>query len=370
MKQNHEFRNLLIINVFMLAGMFFGGSLFEVYFYNMGLSLPEIYFADLLWFLVGLLLIPVFKKFESRRFMLIGLVISILSALALLIYKDPMSAYVYRILLGTTIPFIWIPLNIRFFEFSHENNATLGAIYHSIVPLLSLLLPAFSGSVAEVLGFDFLFMLAMASYAIAFVLTRIKFRKKTYRYDTLKSVDSLRGLRTIIFLEGFSITSIISVTLPVMLLLFTERPVEFGLFLSLSTIFSVAASFLISNLSDRYHRRWIFILSSATGFALASLLAASAPDIAIFFLGFGAVNFFSRLFMPISVALAVDKSKDLAATMAGREVLLGIGRVLGLAFGLLLMLYFDIQTALMLQGFALLLYIPVWELRARKILRI
>jgi hypothetical protein len=368
--RENAFRNLMVVYALWLTGMFFAGSLFEVYFFNMGLSIPQIYLADAFWFVGGLVLLPLFKRFNAKPFMLAGIAVAFASALMLYLFPDPSAAYVYRIMLGTTHLLFWLPFNIRFFEFRRQNHATLSAVYYAVPPILYLILPAVSGTVAEEIGFPSLFVLAMVTYGLSFIIAFLTFGDRSYRYDLCKSLRAIRGLRLILFLEGFSVMAITAVTLPTMLLLYTNRPIEFGWFISLATVFSVASSFLVSKLSDKTHRRWVFILSSAGGFALASILAGLTPGIALFFLSYGVINFFARLFTPISLALAVDKARNLVETMAAREFMLNVGRLSGVLLGYLIIVDFGIEAALIFQGLVLLLYVPVFELRARKILRI
>lgn len=364
-----EFRELLIIFALWTAGMFFGGTLFEVYFFNMGLSLPEIYLADCFWFVAGLILLPLFRGFRTKPFMLIGCALSLISVFVLLTYPEPGAAYLYRLILGTTHFFFWLPFNTIYYEFRKENNASLSAIYYSVSPVLALVLPAFAGTIAGNIGFAELYQLAIATYALTFILALFWLRDRKYDYDFPTSMKSVSGLRSIIFLEGFSVMVITSLTLPIMILLFIDEPFEVGWFLSLATIFSIAASFLISDVSDKIHKRSVFLISSALGFGLSVAAAAFAPDLTIFFLAFGMVNFFARIFSPISLALAVDNTKRVADTMVAREFMLNMGRLAGGLAGFAIFVTFSIEAVLLFQGLAFLVYIPVFEIKKKKLMR-
>jgi hypothetical protein len=364
-----EFRNLLIIFAVWTAGMFFGGTLFEVYFFNMGMSLPEIYLADAFWFVAGLVLLPLFKGFRTKPFMLFGCVLSLLSVIVLYAYPEPGAAYIYRLILGTTHFFFWLPFNTIYYEFRKENNASLSAIYYSVSPVLALILPAIAGTIAGNIGFSELYEVAMATYVLALILFALLLKDTKFEYDFSTSMKSISGLRSVIFLEGFSVMVITSLTLPIMILLFLDGPVEVGWFLSLATIFSIAASFLISDVSDKLHRRSVFLLSSALGFGLSVASAAFAPDLTLFFLAFGMVNFFARIFSPISLALAVDNTKRVADTMVGREFMLNMGRLAGALAGYVLFVMFSIEAVLLFQGLAFLLYLPLFESKKKKLLR-
>ncbi len=364
-----EFRELLIIFAVWTAGMFFGGTLFEVYFFNMGMSLPEIYLADAFWFVAGLIMLPLFKGFRTKPFMLIGCALSLISVLVLLLYPDPNSAYLYRLILGTTHFFFWLPFNTIYYEFRKENNASLSAIYYSVSPVLALVLPAIAGTIAGNVGFPELYKLAIATYALAFLLGLFWLKDRKYKYDFKKSMGSVSGLKSILFLEGFSVMVITSLTLPIMILLFLDEPIEVGWFLSLATIFSIAASFLISEVSDKLHKRRVFLLSSALGFALSVAAVEFAPDLTVFFLAFGMINFFARIFSPISLALAVDNTKRIADTMVAREFMLNMGRLAGALVGFFIFITFGIGAVLLFQGIAFLIYLPIFEMKKKKLRR-
>jgi hypothetical protein len=87
-----EFRNLLIIFAVWTAGMFFGGTLFEVYFFDMGMSLQDIYLADAFWFVAGLIILPHLRSFRTKPFMLFACALSLLSVIVLYAYPEPGAA--------------------------------------------------------------------------------------------------------------------------------------------------------------------------------------------------------------------------------------------------------------------------------------
>jgi hypothetical protein len=84
-------------------------------------------------------------------------------------------------------------------------------------------------------------------------------------------------------------------------------------------------------------------------------------------MAFALVTFFSRVFFPLPLALAVDNSKHLASTMVGREIMLNLGRICGLLFAHFILVHYSIGYVLLAQGIALLLYIPVFENRRSKL---
>jgi len=364
---NDRFSRLIIVYLLWLASSIFSASLFEVYFYNLGLSPQEIFLADSLWFAAGIMILPFLKTFRSRRFMLAGIAVAILSVLLLYLYPIPFAAFPFRLLAGIPNILFWLPFNILFYEFRKGDHAALGALYYSLSPMLSLFAPGLAGIIATSAGFPALYLFTMAILGLAFILTMRFVEDKEYSVDFRQCVKSISGLRTLIFMEGFAAAVIVQATLEVMLLLFIDKPAEYGGFISLVTVFAILSTFITAKLSDKIKKRRHFLLPVALLFGLSAVLASQAPDISAFFIGFGLVVFFSRIFFPLPLALVVDNTKSLPESMAGREFFLNLGRFSGAILGFAVFLYSDIRTVLLLQGLVLLIYVPIFENRKQKL---
>jgi MFS family permease len=364
-----SFRRLIFVYLLWLSSWMMTATLFEVYFFSLGMSMQEIYLANAFWFVSGLVVTPFLSGFSSKKFMMIGIAIAALGALILYFFPDKIAAYGFRLVIGLTHLFFWTPFNVLFYEYRKENHAQLGALYYSLGPILSLALPSIAGLIAGSISYQALYLASFALYAFCFAAAAFLLEDRKYSYNVIDSIRSINGLKSMMFLEGFSGMVIVSVTLEVMLLGFIDTPFEFGTFLSLATIFSVIAAAITAKLSDRAGQRRKFILPAAAAFALSAVLASQAPDIVTFFFAFGLINFFSRIFFPLPLALAVDNTKSLVDLMVGREMMLNAGRLAGALFGYFLFVNFDIRAVLLVQGLALLLYIPVFENRKKKLVR-
>ncbi len=366
---SHPFRKLILIYVFWLISWILAGSLFEVYFFGLGLTIHEIIGAGAFWFVGSLLVTPFFRSLPARAFMLGGIAIAFVSVFLLAVFPDPNMAYVYRFLLGFTNFFFWVPFNILFYEFRKENNAQLAALYYAVGPALMLLLPGISGLIASEFGYVQLYLLAMASYAVAFVLAFFFLGKEsTYGYSFEESIASIRGLKFLIFLEGFLGSVIISIMVEAMLLQYVDMPLDFGVFISLSTAFSLFASFITARISDIKRRRREYLLFSAFLFGISAIFTGTNATLEHFFLGVALISFFKTILFPISFALVVDNSKNLVTSMVGREFILNLGRALGTIFVFALLFLFDLNFILVLQGIGLLLVYPsLFEIKKRKL---
>jgi len=366
-KKNVEFSKVLLVYSFWIASAILAGTLFEIYFFGLGLSIQDIYLSSLFWFISAPLAVYLFKGFETRKFMLAGISIAIIGVGLLYFFVSPDTAYIFRFLIGMPNFFFWVPFNVLFYEFKKENHAFLGAIYYSTSPVLCLFLPALAGVIAQNIGYNTLFAISGICYAITFALVFAIVKKKEYSYDLKNALKSISGLRTLIFLEGFGPAVIVLSTIEIMLLKYANTPLQFGSFISLVTIFSIVASLITAKISDRLKHRRYFILAVVLLLGLSVMATSFASDLESFFLGVGLVSLFRTIFFPLPLALTVDNSKSLVDTMVGREFVLGLGRLSGVIFGIIVLTLSNIETVLFLQGLAILLYIPVFEIRKKKL---
>lgn len=366
-----SFAKLNIVYILWIASWILSGSLFEVYFFGLGMSYQELVLANSLWFLGALITIPLFRKIDSKKFMLVGIVMAFASVCMLYFIRDTNASFLFRFMVGLSNFFFWIPFNVMFYEFRKNNNATLGSVYYSIGPILTIILPGLGGFIATSFGYGNLFLAGLALYAITFILCSLLLENKKYVYDTVESIKSISGLKTLIFLEGFSAAVIMSVLLEVMLLKYIDKPLEFGTFVSLATGLSVAISLITSKLSDMRKRRREFLVVSAVVFGIFAIFTSTATTVAVFFLGFALISFIRTIFFPLPLALVVDNSKNLVNSMIGRELMLNLGRGLGAIFVFLILFKYDLSYALFAEGVIMLVLYPlVFEIKKKKLEKI
>jgi len=364
----HPFTKLLIVFTLWIAWSLLSGGLFEVYLAGQGITLQQIFYTNIGWFLPPLLILPFIRKLSLRSSVLLGIIIAFSATFLFLVSPPEYSGYIYRLLLGFAIVFFWVPFNIAYYEFRHDNHAQMGALYYSVTPMLSLFLPFFSGYVASIFGFPVLFVLSMFAALITFIAAFILLEEREYQFDLVTSLRQISGLRTLVFTEGFTASLIIGTTLSILLLNYASQPFEFGIFSSLSMLFSIAASMLTAKLSDKKMERRSFLLPMVVGFAISTMVAGLTHDVLVFFIAMGMVNFFSRIFFPLPLALVVDNSKSIVSSMVGREFMLNLGRIAGVMVGIILVQVADLNVVMMVEGAALLLYIPIFENRKNKLL--
>ena len=364
------FAKLMLIYVFWLAAGVLSASLFEVYFFNLGLSIQDIFLTGLFWFVSAPIMIPFFKRLDVRPFMLFGILFSLFAVVLLYLFPRPETAFAFRFMISIPVFFFWVPFNTIYYEFKKENHALLSAIYYSTVPALALVLPVFGGFLAEAFGYSIIYLISIGLYVATFIFAYMFLEKREYKYDFINCLKSISGLRSLIFLEGFAASIMVAVTLDIVLLLYVDKPFGFGSFLSIATVFAIIASFVTAKISDKLKHRRSFIILVTICFGLSAIFASQAPDLSTFFLAFGIINFFKTIFFTMPFALIVDNSKSLVNTMVGREFMLGVGRTMGVVVGYIILINSNIQIVLLFHGVVLLLYVLVFENRKGKLKRI
>ncbi|MCX6774326.1 MAG: MFS transporter [Candidatus Micrarchaeota archaeon] len=314
------FMRLISVSVFYNVSTLLMASLYEPYFLGIGMTMAQIILTSAFAFIVPLLMIIFIRKFEARQCISLGLFISALACIVLAFFPNTEASFIARAMAGTVTFLFWMPFNIMYYRHSKKDNGVLGSIYYSIFPVLSLGLPALAGWIAAAFGYPTLFILSGAAMIATLFWARAKVKPKIYQYDWKASLKSVAGLRTLFFIEGFSILSITC----------------------------------IHRARHRPGRQ-----------EAVAVFTSLSSGMAMFFLGYGAVSFFRGVLLPLPLALTVDNSKNIVNSMIGREIMIDLGRVCAIGIGALLVFLFDIRAMLIMQTIAAVIYIPLFELKRK-----
>ncbi len=367
---NDSLRRLLLLYALWSAAIVFSGSLLYLYFKNAGLSELDLIASFLFWPVAPVLLILFLnksKKTDFRGYMATAMVLQFIAFFVLFLFEPVKELLFFNtFLVGLTCFFFWVPFNIMYFELSKEMAATMSSIYFSLASLLGLIIPVASGVIAETLGFRILFLISAILFLL--LLAAVRFvEKREYKYDFIDSTKETKGFKTLIVLEGVYGGGISAAT-TIITLMYFETPIELGVFLSMTTLFSVIASFIISKISDKAQKRKRYIVPSALGLGIATSLAGLATSAVAWFIAISARNFFATLFYPFTTTIMVDNKRNMSKLMVGREWLLNIGRIFGISIVLFCSAVFStIHLSLVFLGFLILIYPLVIELKKRHI---
>jgi MFS family permease len=221
-------------------------------------------------------------------------------------------------------------------------------------------LPLISGAIAENFGFGTVFIInTILNLGIAATTLMIEKREQTY--DLADCLRELKGFKTLILLEGIYGGGV-NAAVSVIALFYFARPFELGTYLSITTIFSVIASMLVSRTSDRIRKRKKYIKVSSTVLGLITTIATFANTATAWYIVISIRNFFATLFLPFTTAIVMDNKRHVVKTMVGREMILNIGRIFGVMIVLFCILVLsNIYISLAFLGMLLLFYQAIIE---------
>lgn len=362
-----EFGKLLLLYGIFTAATLFFGSLFEAYFYTLNLEFYQIILSAVCLYLPPIIMIMKTKKVSIKEGITKATILFSLSAAILFFIHNPLAPFVARTLIGISIFYFWMPFNTEYYRFVKNNAATLGSIYYAISPILGMIIPAVAGTVAQLNGYEIVFLISIFAFLpLIPIVSKLKEDKK-HEIEINWNMENLSGFKTLVVLEGFVINTITPITISTMMLSYFREPIQFGGFLSATTVFSVVASVLASNFSDKWRNRKDFIIISSVGFFAGTLVVLFSQSAEVFFVGVATINFFRSILLPLPLALMVDKSKDLFKTMIDREIMLNSGRVAIVIMGAILTFFFDIRYMIALQTIGAGAYIIVFLRKLKKL---
>ncbi len=367
-RQENSLAKLLAVYIpFSLANGLAAG-LFNLYFKSAGISDADIVTSFIFFSIAPLLVILALdnRKASSRALIWLGLAASG-AAYALVALLPPTRELLFAssFLFGTTCFLFWVPFNILYFGISKGRAASLGTIYFSIGSLLGLALPLIAAGIAQDMGFATLFLASAALY-LAPMAAALLLTDSTHSHQLKACMAELKGFKTLVLLEGMFSEGTFAAIAVISLFYFTT-PMEMGVFLSVTTLFAVLASVVVSRLSDKSRRRMEYIKLFGPGLGLVTFLGAFATNAMAWYGAISARGFFASLFWPFTTAIIVDNKRDMAKSMVSREFMLNVGRIIGVGIVLSCALFLDIYLSLAILGVCIMAYPFVIELKKRHI---
>ncbi|VVC04064.1 Major Facilitator Superfamily protein [Candidatus Bilamarchaeum dharawalense] len=361
MQLTSEFQRLTVIFLLWNLGLAFSGYLVFPSFAALGFSLEQMLFLSIFNYLIPLIYLLVFREYDSKNSIPLGIFSVAIAYLAYVLLGGVVGAFLLFAIGALSFFLFWTPFNYFWFSIQKE-NASHSSLYNAIMMILGLMMPALSGLLAQQFGFNYVFLGTAILLTIAAIVAWKLAPHKKVSLHLGESLNLLSGFRTLIFLEGFyQVAPVFLIT--IISIQYFPKPADFGLFISLAAILSIASSFILSKISDKSKQRREFIIISAIGVALSTIFAASVNDLVWWFIAVSLVNFFRVVFFPFPLALMLDFKKCPPEIMYSREIMLNLGRSVGSVFSLILYLITgSLLIPLMLVGFSMLIYAALFEL--------
>ncbi len=368
-KAETSLKKLLLIYILWIAASVFSASLIYLYFKDAGVVESDLVASFFFSVFSAILIIVLLnnRQYDFRKPISFGILLMGFSYIMLFLLPPTKELlFIYSAAMGANFFLFWVPFNIMYFERSHEKAAIFGSIYFSMWPIISLVFPLASGLVAEDYGFRTLFLISAIAYIAMSPVVYI-LQSREYTYVLTGCLGEIKGFKTLLFLEGAYGGGMMA-ALAVIALFYFTNPIGLGVFISVTTIFSVIASFIVSSLSDKARKRKFYIRIFGVGLGLTTMAASLAGSAGAWYTVVSSRNFFATLFMPFTTAIITDSRRKIADFMVGRELLLNIGRVFGVAIVFACSFFLsNIHLSLAFLGFIILFYPVVIELKRKHI---
>lgn len=280
-------------------------------------------------FLGQAFLIVTVKKLSAKtawRLALAGIFVYILLLATL---KDTFQFYISAILNGFTLYLFFVYYNIAHFANTPVKNRGRGsALMFNAITIVNIAAPLLAGFLSQIN------ILLLWIFSIVFLLVCVfllKFQEDFPVSYTLKEAwDEIKPTRIFILLGGIWEALVLGV-IPIYTLFFFKTPLAYGIFLAYISVVAVVANFTLGKVTDRLQKRTVFLFPLTIGLTIATFLFPLATqNITLWLVVTGVTQFLVPLFWNISTAMVVDSQSNLNLAIPGRELVLALGRIIGL----------------------------------------
>ncbi len=288
--------------------------------------------------LVCLFLFPKLTM-NGRRSIFWGVMFSALQFLILIKIFNHSELYLSAIFSGLNNVFFWLPYNIMYFKFSHqERRGFHSGMYFLITPIIGVTLMPLAGVMAEKFGFETVFIAGVCAYSIPLLLVSLlpsfdyEINVKKYFYENKFNWTT--------FFQGMA-SRVNSSLIPIFTLFFITTPREFGNFFGYLALMTAVASVINGHISDRIKSRKIFFYLFTSLAVVSFLPLAFSGDSSSWHIFASIASLCFSLASPFWLTFNLDYYKNIGVekTMALREMFLHLGYVSGLAV-IFLVFYF------------------------------
>lgn len=308
----------------------FGKSVLPPIIAGRGFNLPQMMLATLFMIVAqGFFLITI-KKYQSKIFWLLSAFILLFYIICVSLLKiNTFQFYLISFISGFATPLFYVCYNFSHFNLSSkEKRGESSALMFGAPIIITILAPLFAGFLFQESEIWFWLFLVISLGVILYLL---KFQEPIIlEYSIRKTLTEIKATRVLILLSGIWDAMIFGV-IPIYTLFFIKTPLGYGQFLAYISLVSFIATYLLGKISDKMQKKAIFIFILAPAMALFTFLFPLATEnVLLWVILTGIIFFLLPLFWSVSTALIIDSQSDLKLTILGREIMLNIGRIIGL----------------------------------------
>lgn len=307
----------------------FGTSILPAHFLTQHLNLQQMMFGSVLKFVAQVLLLLTLTTFTAKISWRLALISSLIYILLSISIYSTFQFYVASFINGFAMFFFFIFYNIAHFTHTPQEKRGHSSALMFITPsLIGIVAPLLAGYVTQI-NLILLWIISLISFFVSFYLVRFQ-ENFQISYQIRTAIKEIKATRIFIFLEGIWEAVPFGV-IPIYTLYFIKTPLEYGAFLSYLALISVIANFTLGKITDKLHKRTIFLYPLTIIMACTTILFITVKSNLVSWLILtGIIQFLLPLFWNVSTAMVIDTHPNLQLAIPGREFLLAVGRILGL----------------------------------------
>ncbi len=329
MKIKSEYIKLLVF--FTAVNIFgtFSGSVLPVHYFESGITMTQMVTAQLIIYLSHLTALVVIRSFSAKIGFYFSTIFSFVQLLLIIHIQSLSQFYLSAVVAGFVIHFLFTSYNIGHFTNTNKENVGVSSgLMFSIPRLIGIVFPLIAG---YIVGLD-IKILWIISGIMTFltVCTIPQIRDFRVTYTILGAIRAAKSVRMFLVLEGIW-EALIFAVIPIYTLKYIHTPEEFGIFVAYIGLVGVIANMTIGKVTDSIRKRAVFL------FPITFLLTITTYLFPYFdtsqwgwFVITGLTTFLVPLFWNLTFALVLDNTQNHSYSIPGREILLDVGRIIGL----------------------------------------
>jgi len=329
--RRRQFFSLLIFYAAYLWFRSFSQSALNPHFLQSGVSLNQMVLGSAIAFATPVLILLAAKTVINLAWWRWAIGLAFLSILLIIKIDNVWQFYLFNLLIGSNTALFFVPYNIAHFRLTPQHRTSFSSgILFSVYPVIALIAPLAAGFLAE---FDYIYIWILSAFFFGASFYLVKFQVPIkFNLDLKRDFNYLKPTRIIVLLQGIWETLIFGL-IPIFTLYFLTTPLAYGGYLAYLSLMSVIANLVLGHLSDKLQRRLAFLYPITLLMAVTTFLFPLVTANLVFWLILtGVVQFLCPLFWNFSAAWFVDQHPDHNRSMPIRELVLAIGRIVGLFF--------------------------------------
>lgn len=333
MTKSPYYNLILFYAIYLLFGSF-STSILPTYFLEQGLTLNEMMLGKMIFFGGQLILLFTLKNLFAKFSWRMALVTSIVYIFLIINLQSLIPFYIGQFINGMSLFFFFVFYNIAHFGLTPKDKTGNSSALMFILPsLIGIFAPLVAGYLAQI-NIAFIWIISTLLFAICYYLVKSQSDFRVV-YSIKESLAEIKSTRIFILLEGLWEALPFGI-IPIYTLFFIKDPLPFGAYIAYLSLVSIIANFLLGRFSDKIRKRIVFLYPITITIAITTFLfPISTNSLFLWVILTSVLQLLIPIFWSISTAFVVDSHADLKKAIPGREIVLAVGRLIGLSLAFL-----------------------------------